>query len=208
MQNPDKFRDFQLLGANLQTILDGFGTFTLLASKILLESGLGTVDEEGIGLAKLDPAHWYPVPNVMRAWERIQKEFGDNPIKQAGIATTRRAKLTSEEFFANIETAFTLMDAGYLINHARNGVPMFNPQTGAKSEGIGHYRLRPITSKHEFIFDVDALYPCAYSAGVIEGVAQIFDPKAKMTHDPKSCRKRGDASCTYTVAYNAHLKRK
>jgi hypothetical protein len=202
MQNPEDYKDYQILGANLQTILDGFGSFTLLASKILLEAGLGTIDDEGIGLAKLDPAQWYPVPNLLRAWERIQTEFGEFTIKQAGLHIAKRAKQVSDAHFQNLETAFKLMDAGYLINHAKNGVPMFNPQTGQAMEGIGHYRLRPGANKNQLIFDVDALYPCAFAAGIVEGVALIFDPKAKMTHDPKMCRKRGAPICTYTVTYN------
>jgi hypothetical protein len=202
MQNPDDYKEFQVLGANIQTILDGFGSFTLLASKILLEVGLGKMDDEGIGLVKLDPTSWYPVSALIRAMSRIQEEFGEYTIKQAGLYIVKRAKPTGDSHFQDIETAMKLMDAGYLINHAKNGAQMFNPQTGETMEGIGHYRLRPITNKNELIFDVDALYPCAFATGIVEGVALLFDPKAKLTHDPKVCRKKGSPICTYRVTYN------
>jgi hypothetical protein len=206
-KKPEDFKDYQNLGANVQTILDGFGSFTLLASKILLEEGLGTMDDEGIGLAKVDPNTWYPVPNLIRAWERIQAEFGEYTVRQAGLYIAKRAKQASDSHFADIDTAMMLMDPGYLINHAKNGVPMFNPQTGAMMEGIGHYRLRPGTPKNQVIFDVDALYPCAFAGGIIEGVALLFDPKAKFVHDPKQCRKRGAPVCTYVVNHNAPSKK-
>ncbi|HYH94563.1 hypothetical protein [Hyalangium sp.] len=202
MQNPDDYNDYQVLGANIQTILDGFGSFTLLASKILLDVGLGTVDDEGIGLVKLDPTHWYPVSSLIRAMDRVQAEFGEYTIKQAGLFVAKRAKQVGDAHFRDIETAMKLMGAGYHINHAKNFVPMFNPQTGEIIEGIGNYNLRPVTGKGELIFDVDALYPCAFAAGIVEGVALLFDPKAKLVHDPKACRKKGSPICTYRVTYN------
>ena len=54
MPTPEDYKDFQILGSNVTVILDGFGSFTLLASKILLESGLGKPDAEGVGMAVLD----------------------------------------------------------------------------------------------------------------------------------------------------------
>jgi hypothetical protein len=69
-------------------------------------------------------------------------------------------------------------------------------------EGIGHYRTRPGAQKNQVICDVDALYPCGYTGGICEGLALLFDPKAKMTHDPKACRKKGAQACTYVITYN------
>src|SRR5688572_11187990 len=127
MHNPDDYKDYQILGQNLQVILDGFGSFTLLASKILLECGLGTPDAEGVGMVVLDPKNWYPVPNFIRAFDRIQTEFGEYTVRQAGLYTPKRGAPADNTHLANIDNAFTLLDAGYLINHAKNGVPMFNP---------------------------------------------------------------------------------
>ncbi len=208
MQNPEDYKEYQVLGANLQTILDGFGSFTLLASKILLESGLGTIDDEGIGMVKIDPAKWYSVPSLIRAWERIQSEFGEYTVKQAGLYIAKRAAQVGDTHFQSLDHAMMVMDAGYHINHAKNGVPMFNPQTGQITEGIGHYKLRAGTAKNQIVFDVDALYPCAFAAGIVEGVALMFDPKAKVTHDPKNCRKKGVPFCTYSVTHNIAAAKK
>jgi len=199
MLNPEEFHEYQILGSNVQVILDGFGSFTLLASKILLDSGLGTMDDEGIGLAKLDPSKWYPVPAFMRAFDRIQAEFGEYTLRQAGLYIPKKATPANDSSLKDLDTGFKFLDAGYHINHAKNGVPMFNPQTGEMMEGIGHYRSRPGTAKNQVIVEVDALYPCAFSGGIAEGLAQLFDPKAKMTHDPKMCRKKGAPACIYTI---------
>jgi hypothetical protein len=205
-RKPEDFAAYQNLGANIQSILDGFGAFTLLASIILLEEGLGVMDE--MGLAQVDLKKWYPVPNVIRAWDRIEAEFGEYTVRQAGLYIAKRAKRASDSHFADIDTAMELMDAGHLINHAKNGVPMFNPRTGEMMEGIGHYRLRPGTPKTQVIFDVDAIYPCAFAGGIIEGVALVFDPKAQFVHDPRLCRKRGASACTYVVNHKAFSTKK
>jgi hypothetical protein len=198
--NPDDFTPYKILGSNVQVILDGFGSFTLLASKIMAESGLGTPDKDG--LVKLVPTEWYSVPAFMRAWERIQAEFGDYTLKQAGRSIPTKATTATDTQLSDIDTAFNLLDASYLINHTKNGVRMFNPETGEMMEGIGHYRTKTGPGKNQITVDVNCPYPCAFAGGVIEGLAQMFDPKAKMTHDPKACRKHDSPICTFVVSYN------
>ena len=202
MLNPDDYKDYQILGSNVQVILDGFGSFTLLASKLLLEAGLGESDEEGIGMVKLEPTRWYPVPPFLRAFDRIQAEFGEYTLRQSGLYIPKKASTATDTQLKDIETAFKYLDAAYYINHAKNGVQMFNPQTGVMMEGIGHYRCRPGANKNNVIVDIDALYPCAFVGGICEGLALLFDPKAKTTHDPKACRKKGSPVCTFSITYN------
>jgi hypothetical protein len=200
MRSPEEFKDFQILGANVQVILDGFGSFTLLASKILLESGLGTIDDEGIGMAKLDPEKWYPLDSFLRAFQRIGAEFGDFTLKQAGTHINKTAALPPM-MMKDIYTAFGMVDAGYHMNHAHQSVPMFNPASGEIKEGIGHMAVKPVEGKKQLICDFDTPYPCAFDEGVALGLAQRFDPMAKISHDPKSCRKRGADHCIYTITW-------
>jgi hypothetical protein len=206
-RHPDDFREYSILGSNVQTILDGFGTFTLLASKILLDLGLGTEDSQGIGLVKLIPTQWYPLPAWIRAWERIQAEFGDYTVKQAGLCIPKRATRATDSQMSDIETAFKQLDAAYHLNHAKNGVAMYNPKTGQKVEGIGHYHARAGTSREQIIVDVDSVSPCAFSTGIVEGITQLFDVNAKVTHDPKTCRKNGARACTFNITYRYNLHR-
>lgn len=69
-------------------------------------------------------------------------------------------------------------------------------------EGIGHYRTRNGPAKNQITVDVNCPYPCAFAGGVVEALAQLFDPKAKMSHDPKACRKNGSPVCTFVISHN------
>jgi hypothetical protein len=204
MQNPEDYKDFQILGANVRVILDGFGSFTLLASKILLETGLGTMDAEGIGMAVIDPAKWYPLDGFLRAFQRIGAEFGDFTLRQAGVHINKQAT-DPGDILKNINSAFTYLDQGYHYNHGKNGEHMFNPQNGQMMEGIGHFTCKTVATpppgKKQVTLVVDTPYPCAFDEGIVIGMAQRFDPTAKVTHDLKSCRKKGATACHYNVIW-------
>jgi hypothetical protein len=201
MPNPEDFKDYQILGSNVSVILDGFGSFTLLASKILLESGLGKIDAEGVGMAVLEPEKWYPLDAFLRAFDRIQNEFGEFTLRQAGLYMHKKATPASDTTFKDISSAFATLDMGYHYNHAKNNQAMFNPQTGQMTEGIGHFKARTVPGKNQVHCDADSVYPCAFQEGIVQGLAQRFDPQARVTHDAKSCRKKGAATDTYTITW-------
>jgi hypothetical protein len=200
MQNPDDYKGLFILGANVRVILDGFGTFTLLASKILLESGLGTIDAEGVGHAVINPDQWYPLDSFLRAFQRIGAEFGDFTLKQAGIHINKKAAIPPE-FLKDLTTTFQILDMGYHMNHGRDGKPMGNPATGTMEEGIGHFRTRQEAGKKALTCEADTPYPCAFDEGIVLGIAQRYDPMARVVHDPKVCRKKGAKSCIYNVSW-------
>jgi hypothetical protein len=200
MQNPDDYKDIQILGAAVRVILSGFGSFTLLASKILLESGLGTMDAEGIGMAQLDPNRWYPLSSFLRAFQRIGAEFGDFTLRQAGSFIHKQANVPPE-FLKELVSTFQTLDQGYHLNHSKGGKPMFNPETGDMLEGIGHFKFRQVPGKKQIVLEVDTPYPCAFDEGIVLGLAQRFDPSARVAHDAKACRKKGDPLCVYNVTF-------
>lgn len=203
MPNPEDYKDIQILGSNVTVILDGFGSFTLLASKLLLESGLGKIDSEGVGMAVLEPEKWYPLDSFLRAFERIQAEFGEFTLRQAGLHVPKKASPPEgEATFRDIHTAFRTLDMGYHYNHARDGKPMFDPATGNMTEGIGHFKTKPVPGKtNHVVCEADSVYPCAFQEGIVLGLAQRFDPQARLTHDPKLCRKKGAATCLYNITW-------
>jgi hypothetical protein len=204
MQDPKNFKDFQILGASVRVIMDGFGAFTLLASRILLEHGLGTEDAGGLGLAVIDPDRWYPLDGFLQAFQRIGTEFSDLVLRKAGIHINKQAS-DPGDILKNINSTFMYLDQGYHFNHARNGKPMFNPETGQMMEGIGHFACRPFSDpppgKQQVTLVVDTPYPCAFDEGIVIGMAQRFDPTATVTHDPKACRQKGAAACNYHVIW-------
>lgn len=200
MKQASDYAEFQILGANLKAILGGFGSFTLLASKILLELGLGTVDKEGVGMAEIDPDKWYPLDQFLRAFQRIGAEFGDYTLRQVGVQIPKNAVFPPS--YRDLLTALSTMDLGYHFNHGKNNQPLFNAQTGQiVAEGIGHMNAKPVAGKKLIIMDVDTPYPCAFDEGIVTGLAQRFEPTSTVTHDPKSCRKRGAERCLYNVAW-------
>jgi hypothetical protein len=200
MASQEDLKDFQILGACVQSILAGFGHFTLLASKILLESGLGTADDHGEGLAELDPATWYPLDRFLQAFSRVGAEFGDITLRQVGLQIPKRAVLPPE-FHSDIHTAFRTMDMGYHLNHAKKGVQMFNMTTNEMLDGIGHFHTKAVPGKKQIIVEVDTPYPCAFDEGIVLGLAQRLEPFATAVHDRKTCRKRGDHICYHIVSW-------
>jgi len=126
---------FQVLGANLQIVLDGFGSFSVLANNILLEEGLGTND--GHGVVKFEPGSWYPLARWLKALERIGNEFGHYLLYQSGMTTPKNAVFPPT--VTDIHSALRCIDIAYHMNHAAHGESMFNPGTGQMGEGIGHY---------------------------------------------------------------------
>jgi hypothetical protein len=203
MPSPEEYKGYQILGSNVSVILDGFGSFTLLASKILLESGLGTIDSEGVGMAQLVPDKWYPLDAFLRAFDRIQQEFGEFTLRQAGLHVPKKAAPPEgESTFRDIHTAFRTLDMGYHFNHAKEGKAMFNPQTGEMSEGIGHFKTKPVPGKsNQVICEADSVYPCSFQEGIVLGLAQRFDSMARVAHDLKSCRKKGASVCVYNITW-------
>lgn len=197
MRNYDEFSNYRVLGAAIQpTIMTGFGTFSLLASQVLLDEKLGK--DDGNGVAKFDPNEWCPLQNWLRAFDRINSEFGEYILKQMGNSVPQNIPFPPS--IADVESALTSIDIAYHMNHSRDGVPMFSPESGKMQEGIGHYVCKRTPNKQEMTCVVDSLYPCAFDEGLLQAMAQRFSPSATLKHTG-NCRKRGGASCTYVITW-------
>jgi hypothetical protein len=195
MMNRDDLKDYQILGANMQIVMAGFGSFTMIASKFLLGEGIGTPDENMI--AQFDSQKWYPVDRILRVFDRIQAEFGNFTLRQVGMHVNKYVPLPPH--VVDIPSAFLSLDAGYHLNHAKSGVPMFNPATGEQVDGIGHYKINYTKGTTTLSAVSTSIYSCAFDEGMMVALAQRFKPTAIVTHDKASCRARGGATCTYHV---------
>ncbi|WNG35492.1 hypothetical protein F0U61_18800 [Archangium violaceum] len=192
-------KQFQVLGSNLQIVIDGFGSFTLIASKILLEENLGSADKSG--QVKFEPASWYPLERWLNTLERIEKEFGAALLFQSGMTTPKHAVFPPT--VTDIHSALQCIDVAYHMNHAVRGEVMFNPNTGQMREGIGHYQYEHVPTKREILVRSSTPYPCDFDRGIIAAMAQRFQPNALLTHDAKTCRKHGGETCAYRVTWMA-----
>ncbi|MFE8599614.1 hypothetical protein [Archangium violaceum] len=189
---------FQVLGANLQIVIDGFGSFTLIANKILLEEGLGS--DDGTGAVKFEPSAWYPLERWLKTLERIGNEFGQVLLFQSGMTTPKNAVFPPT--VTDIHSGLKCIDVAYHMNHAVRRESMFNPETGEMREGIGHYNYSHTPGKNLITMESTTPYPCDFDRGIIIAMAQRFQPSATILHDAaRPCRKRGGASCAYHVAW-------
>ncbi len=189
---------FQVLGANLQIVIDGFGSFTLIANRILLEEGLGS--DDGTGAVRFEPGAWYPLELWLKALERIGNEFGHVLLFQSGMTTPKNAVFPPT--VTDIHSGLKCIDVAYHMNHAVKGESMFNPGTGEMRDGIGHYGYSHTPGKNLITMDSSTPYPCDFDRGIIIAMAQRFQPSATILHDAsRPCRKHGAASCAYHVAW-------
>jgi hypothetical protein len=189
---------FQVLGANLQIVLDGFGSFSMLANKILLEEGMGA--DDGTGTVKFQAESWYSLNHWLKTLKRIGDEFGHFLLFQSGMTTPKNAVFPPT--VVDIHSALKCIDVAYHMNHAVRGEAMFNAGTGEMREGIGHYTYSNVPGKKLITVESTTPYPCDFDRGIIIAMAQRFQPMATITHDTvKACRKRGGHSCAYHIAW-------
>lgn len=190
------FAGVETTGAGIQTVLEGFGSFTLLGSQFLMDEGIGSQNAEGI--INIDPHGWYPLDNYIRAFTRIGKEVGSQVLFLSGTTVPKNAALPPT--IKDIESALMSLDVAYHLNHRLKGVPMFDMRTGEMKEGIGHYTAKR-DGDRRFKVVCDNPYPCDLDRGIITGMAQRFQPKAQVVHVQPGCRSKGGTSCTYNVTW-------
>lgn len=197
MQTFDKFADVDVLGANLQSIVDGFGTFSILGNRILLDEGLGIEGRDGS--ISFEKDKWYPLGTFLRAFDRIGKEFGAYMQRQVGLSIPKNAPFPPT--VVDIDTAIQAIDVAYHMNHAINGVPLFSPATGKKTDRIGNYGYERQVGKKLIVSKCTTPYPCPFDEGILTSMAQRFDRTSTVTHVPGSCRSRGATACIYHIAW-------
>lgn len=189
--------DLQVLGAAVNSIVEGFGAFRILASRSLTDVDIGTIDARGA--FHLDKAAWYSLADYLRAYSRIERDLGSSFVYSAGLTIPRTALFPAA--IHDVETATRSIDVAYHMNHGRNGEALFDEKTGTMGEGIGHYHVQSAGARLLRIV-CENPYPCDFDRGIVEAMAKRFEPSAKVLHDPKqACRKFGGESCTFQVEW-------
>jgi len=185
-------------GQTVYAIFDGFATFKTIAADILTGEGIGTTTSEA-GFT-LDPAAWYSQDNWLRAFQRVAEKLGDAILFSIGKKIPENAIFPP--WVIDIDSAIRSIDFAYHLNHRKGGTVMFNPETGAMLEGIGHYGYERVEGKNEIVSVCGNPYPCHFDRGIITTMAQRFQPAARVRHDDtKPCRNKGGESCTYIVVW-------
>jgi hypothetical protein len=196
-----QFRAFEpgieVFGQALSFLVTGF--------RILPSTGLGYLARFGFtklgadGKPTFDVDGWYSHEDWLRCFEAIQKDIGENTVFEIGKNVGANAQYPVP--VADLHAGMALLDGGYHFFHRKRGRQMFDPATGQMTEGIGHYGYKK-EGDRRVVSVCNNPYPCAFDHGIVTGVAQRFQPRARVDHDPgASCRKKGADSCTYVITW-------
>ncbi len=178
-------------GATILAFVNGMGVFKRKAIDILADHGINDIK----------PDEWYSAQSYLDAFKVISEKLGDVVIRQIGKKIPKSAKWPPE--IKDIEDALASIDIAYHLNHKKDGKLLFDPVKGKLEEGIGHYKFEKVDD-HTAKIVCDNPYPCDFDMGIIEATANKFKPRGKIvrvTHEEKSCRKKGDKVCTYIVTW-------
>ena len=186
----------EVSGECMGAIVDGFRKYPSVAAKYLARYGL--ISAESGQLPKIAPNAWYPLDKWLAAYEGIAEEIGYNSLYGIGRSIPENAIVPPH--IKDIHSAVASIEVDYHLNHRKNGVVMFNPETGAKLEGIGHYHYSAVPNENRIVCVGENPYPCDFDRGIISAMATRFMPEAKTIHDAEApCRKKGADSCTYVT---------
>jgi hypothetical protein len=197
-----QFRPFEagieVNGQTVYSIVDGFGHLKATAVRMLLEEGIG---EPGEGdEIRLLPDGWYSQEAWLRVFERIAARIGSTMLHSIGLAIPRNAIFPA--WVHDAHSAVRSIDIAYHINHRKQGMVMYDPQTDRMLEGIGHYGYTPVDGERKIISVCENPYPCDFDRGIITSIVRRFEPMAFVEHDDtRPCRKNGHDACTYIVTW-------
>ena len=162
--------------------------------------GFSILAEHGIINPKIDS--WYPQQKWLNAFKHIADKVGANSLYKIGLSIPDHAEFPTD--IENINDALASIDIAYHLNHRLDDKILYDPDTGKMSEGIGHYHYKKINDRKVEII-CDNPYPCDFDKGLIVAMARKFKPRGsniKVEHgESKSCRKKGNNECTYTISW-------
>ena len=190
-----EYKGIEVSGRVIQGLMKAFGQFKTIASKYLLEEGVGQKGPEG--LVVVDAESWYPLDAQLRALSRFSREMGDSVVHQIGVSMIQEVIWAPN--MVDVKTLAESLDVGYHWNHRKEGKQMGDPSTGRITEGIGHYFFKGHSQKGTVI-EADNPYPCAFDKGLLFGALRKLKVVGAILHDDSlPCRKRGHPSCVYVV---------
>lgn len=184
--------------STIQAIMAAFQVLPSIALKHLKRQGIVATTSPDGGL--VFPSEWVP----MKAWVALAhglvREAGPAAVYAAGLRMMEHALWPPH--IHDIESAMLSLDVAYHMNHKKGGVVMFDPATGRMLEGIGHWTIHRVQGTRRIDATCDSPYPCDLDRGIVTGAAIRFSPRASVVHERDgTCRNKGDASCTYQVAW-------
>ena len=187
----------EVSGSSIAAIVDGFRKYPTVAYKYLTKYGLAKKTASA-QMPQVDAAAWYRLEDWLSACEEISNEIGVNSLFGIGKSVPENATFPPQ--VTDVHSAIASINVAYHMNHRKNGAVMFNPETGAMLDGIGHYHYQPVENENRIVCVCENPYPCDFDRGIVSAMATRFEPLARTAHDNEApCRKNGADSCTYVV---------
>lgn len=157
---------------------------------------------EKYGLNTHDGA-WNDLQSLLNAMKEIADSIGEMNLFMIGKEVMEGAAFPPMD---GLESALRSIDVAYHMNHRKNGQPMFNPNTGQMTEGIGHYDLVRFDEENkEAILVCHTPYPSKFEEGLIVHIARTFKPEGsflKVQLDTtKETRREGGERCTFKITW-------
>ncbi len=170
--------DAMVNGTSIMFYLSTFGSYRKRGEQILRKyMGIDEIVE--------DENVWYSLPQLLKAMEEFQKQFGLEFVRKMGAAVFGVGKFPPE--LDSVEKAMAMANMAYYMNHQCEG------------DMIGGYHWEQGEGKSG-VMTCDSPYPCAFDQGVIGSMVTTFAPKGTVVHDDsKPCRHKDGDSCTLIV---------
>ncbi len=185
-------------GQTVHSVVDGFAVFKKIPSDILLALGIGRRGADG--LVTIDDGEWIAQDQWLRGFAEIGEAVGTGALYAIGLKIPECALFPP--WVNDVHSAIKSIDVAYHLNHRKEGKVMFDPETGAMTEGIGHYGYTPIPGESRILASCTNPYPCDFDKGILTAMARRFAQSAWIDHiEPETCRKKGADHCTYLVTW-------
>jgi hypothetical protein len=189
-------RGVEVSGDCIGAILDGFRQYPTVAMKYLSKYGLIKKDAKS---SDVDRTAWYSLDGWLAAYQGIADEVGVNSLYNIGKQIPKNAVFPPH--VTDVHTAIQSINVAYHMNHRKDGVVMFDPQSGSMLQGIGNYGYEQ-KGERTIVCVCENPYPCDFDRGLVTAMATRFENFARTTHDEKApCRKKGADTCTYVVTW-------
>ncbi len=200
-------KDVEVCGLAIDAIVGGFALFPDLGLEKLAAHGIGEVrpsDRPQASHAVLIDRHrWYSQQSWLDAFADIAQSLGGGLMFKIGCQVPNFAAFPEHgsDHADNILDGLKALDVAYHMNHRKSGVVMYNAQSGAMLEGIGHYKVLTAHAR-TIVMCCENPYPCDFDRGLLHAIATHFEPSAETVHDRlKPCRKSGGHSCTFQITW-------
>ncbi len=148
---------------------------------------------------------WYNQQDWLNCFSDIHDLWGEGILFLIGRAIVGSAKFPE---VSGLKDSLEKLDIAYHMNHAKNGKVMFDENTGAMLEGIGHYRLTEFDENNKkAVMVCDNPYPSMFDLGIIDELVRKFSfqeysfPRVYLDLTKES-RRDGGASCTYIIEWD------